>query len=453
MPILVVGYSSNLVVVSVLLSICSSFVALSLSDGMRAAATVGVRRFWLTSGSIAMGVGIWSMHFLGMLALKLPVAVFYYWPIVLLSMLLAAAASSVVLSVVSGELLTTRRLFGGGLLLGAGIAAMHYTGMAAMRSSAMEQYNPWFVTLSIIAAAALSWLALWIAFAAGKTTKYRIRLRLVGSVVMGIGIAAMHYIAMVGVRFGWSSMPVATAHTVKVDTLGEFVIAAASIVILLVALGTATIDKWRLRDLGQAHADLLQAQEALLKSQQELRELNGMLSELSVRDGLTGLYNRRHFDSVLAIEWNRAARSQKPISLLMIDVDCFKLLNDGYGHQRGDDCLREVARVLEEHPHRGYDVMARYGGEEFVLLLPDANADAAQTAAESIRSAVHALGIENRHSPVADVVTVSIGVSCENPHAGNDARDFVRKADTALYAAKRLGKNQIAMAREWKTRV
>ena len=192
----------------------------------------------------------------------------------------------------------------------------------------------------------------------------------------------------------------------------------------------------------------MQAQHALLTSQEELRKVNAMLNELSVRDGLTGLYNRRHFDAALDTELRRAARNLRPISLLMIDVDCFKALNDGYGHQRGDDCLREVARVLAEHPRRGYDVVARYGGEEFVMLLPDADSYAARAAAESIRHAVHALKIENHGSTVGNVVTVSIGVCCDSPHLYDESQRFVHQADAALYAAKRLGRNRVEIATE-----
>jgi diguanylate cyclase len=449
MQTLAIHYSFGLVIVSVLISIGASFAALSLSERVRAATTVGSCRFWLTSGSVAMGVGIWSMHYLGMLALTLPVPIFYFWPTVLLSMLLAIAASSVALSVVSREKLTARRLLGGGLLMGAGIGAMHYTGMAAMRSNAMEHYNPWIVTLSVIAATGFSWLALWIAFASRRSEQDETRMRIAASVVMGLGIAAMHYIAMVGVRFTSSTMPFSMSGTIKVDGLGESVIAVVTGLILVVAFGTATMDKWRFRDLQKAHKELMEAQEALLTSQQELRKANAMLNELSVRDALTGLYNRRHFDAALDTELRRAARNLKPISLLMIDVDCFKALNDGYGHQRGDDCLREVARVLEEHPRRGYDVVARYGGEEFALLLPEADSYAAQAAAESIRHAVHALRIENHGSTVDRVVTVSIGVCCDNPHVYDESEQFVSKADVALYAAKRLGRNRVEIATEF----
>ena len=448
MQTLAIHHTAGLVIVSVLLSIGASLAALSLSDRVRAATSVGPRRFWLTSGSVAMGVGIWSMHYLGMLALTLPVPIFYFWPAVLLSLLLAIAASSVALSVVSRETLTTRRLLGGGLMMGAGIGAMHYTGMAAMRSSAMEHYNLWIVALSVFTAAGFSWLALWIAFVSGRSKQNETRMRMAAGVVMGLGIAAMHYIAMVGVRFTLSPMQFSMSGTIKVDRLGESVIAVVTGLILLAALSTATLDKWRFQELQKAHKELMQAQHALLTSQEELRKVNAMLNELSVRDGLTGLYNRRHFDAALDTELRRAARNLRPISLLMIDVDCFKALNDGYGHQRGDDCLREVARVLAEHPRRGYDVVARYGGEEFVMLLPDADSYAARAAAESIRHAVHALKIENHGSTVGNVVTVSIGVCCDSPHIYDESQRFVHQADAALYAAKRLGRNRVEIATE-----
>jgi diguanylate cyclase (GGDEF)-like protein len=441
-------FTSSLVIVSVLISIGASYAALSLSDRVRVAITARHRRFWLTSGSVAMGVGIWSMHYLGMLALKLPVPVFYFWPTVLLSLLLAIAASSVALNLVSRERIAVRQLLIGGLLMGAGIGAMHYTGMAAMRSSAMEQYNPWIVALSVVAAAGFSWLALWIAFASRSSEQSGTKMRIAASVVMGLGIAAMHYIAMVGVRFTMSSMSFSMRGTIEVDILGEWVIIVVTALILLAALATATLDKWRFRDLQKAHTELMEAQQALLETQEELRQVNAMLNELSVRDGLTGLYNRRHFDAALETELRRAARNLKPISLLMIDLDHFKALNDGYGHQRGDDCLREVAAVLESQPRRGYDVVARYGGEEFVLLLPDADAEVARAAAESIRQAVLALQIENHGSLLGDVVTLSIGVSCRNPQPGDQSDGFVREADMALYEAKRLGRNRVEMAAE-----
>lgn len=444
MSTLVVHYNFALVVVSVLMSMGASYAALSLSDRVRAATTRGLGRLWLIGGAITMGVGIWCMHYLGMLAAELPVPVFYHWPTVLLSLLLAVAASAVTLDVVSLEILSLRHLLIGGLFMGAGIGGMHYVGMSAMRSSAMEHYNPWIVALSVVNAAGFSWLALWIAFAS-RSRRHATQVRVAASAVMGVGIASMHYLAMAGIHFSLCTAPFSTRSTIKVDLLGECVIAIMTGLVLLVGLGSSTLDERRFTKLQSANAELLAAQSALLEIQQELKQANAMLSELSVRDGLTGLFNRRHFDGALEVEFQRAARDLKSISLLMVDVDMFKALNDGYGHQRGDYCLREVARVLETHSHRGYDVVARYGGEEFVLLLPGADGSAALAIAELLCHAVFELGIENTGSTIADTLTVSIGVACHQPQLNVSPDKLIRDADQALYAAKRSGRNRVEM--------
>jgi diguanylate cyclase len=444
---LAVNYTAGLVIVSVLISMGAAYAALSLADRMREAETVWGRRSWLLGGSAAMGAGIWSMHYLGMLAVKLPVPVYYYWPTVLLSLLMAIAASTVALTVVSAENSGWSRLLSGGLLMGAGIGGMHYTGMAAMRSGAMERYNPWVVALSIVAAVGFSWMALWIAFAIRDREHHGAgMLRVAGGAVMGLGIASMHYIAMSAASFTASAMPFSMAGTVKVNVFAQAGIAVTTGLILLAALGTAALDKRRLRHLREAHSELEAAQAALLESQHQLREVNAMLSELSIRDGLTGLHNRRHFDAALGTEWRRAARKGVPLAVLMIDVDNFKALNDHYGHQRGDDCLRDIARVLEERPRRGQDVVARYGGEEFVVLLPDADENAAVMIAEIIRGAVLESAIENVGAPMYGMVTVSIGVCSRTPKIGSSPEEIVACADLALYAAKRSGKNRVELA-------
>jgi len=441
-----VHYNIGLVFLSVLIAVGASYAALSLSDRVRAAVTQGFRHMWTVAGAFSMGIGIWSMHYLGMLALDLPVPVYYHLPTLLLSLFLAIAAAKVALAVVSHENLKTRRLVIGGLLMGSGIGGMHYVGMAAMRSKAMEHYNPWIVALSVVIAVGFSCLALWIAFASRKTSTHGIRVRLAASIIMGLAISSMHYVAMTGVRFTSDTMPFSMSNTVEVGELGTSVIAVMTILTLLVALGSSVFDKWRFNQLSKVNADLIVAQSALLEVQLQLTEANAQLSELSVTDGLTGLFNRRHFDAALETEVKRASRNASPISLLMIDVDLFKTLNDGYGHQRGDDCLREVARALNGLPRRGYDVLARYGGEEFVLLLPDASYEATIAIAESIRLAVLASNIENLGSTIAKVVTVSIGICCQQSRFAYDAGDLIHRADKALYEAKRLGRNRVCVA-------
>jgi diguanylate cyclase (GGDEF)-like protein len=391
-----------------------------------------------------MGIGIWSMHYLGMLAVQLPVPVYYHWPTVLLSLGMGVAASAVTLLTIVRPNLRWRHLSGGSLLMGAGIGGMHYTGMAAMRSGAMEHYNPSIVALSVLAAIGFSWLALWTAFAV-RDSEHRGAgiLRVAGGCIMGLGIASMHYIAMSAATFTEDNMPFSMADTVRVNLLGQTGVATTTVLILLAALGTAALDKRRFLDLREANAKLEESQNALKEGQRQLQIANEMLSEMSLKDGLTGLFNRRHFDATLDAEWRRGFRTRRAISMLMIDIDSFKELNDRYGHLRGDDCLRQIGQALQQHPRRGYDLIARYGGEEFVLLLPETELDSAVNIAESIRQTVKRLGLANKGSSVDDVVTVSIGVASRIPDASENATSIVGAADSALYAAKRNGKDRV----------
>jgi len=439
MKLIAVHYSYGLIAVSVLTSMVAAYAAFSLAERMRHATSANYRRGWLLGGSVALGIGIWSMHYLGMLAVVLPVDVAYFVPTVLLSLLMAIAASAVVLSVVSAEKLGWRQLLIGGVLMGAGIGGMHYTGMAAMRSTAMHHYEPGIVVLSLLVAVGFSTLALWIGFSVRDQTRYREWLRVVGGSVMGLGIAAMHYTAMAGVRYAPDAMlSFSSAGTVQVGALGEAAVAVVAAVVLVTGRVTAALDKRRFRDLEAAQIELLETQE-------QLRETNELLSELSYRDSLTGLHNRRHFDAVFETEFRRAARSRASLSLLMIDVDHFKAFNDTYGHQHGDDCLREIAQALEHGPRRAHDCVARYGGEEFVVLLPGANTADAVKIAEKIREAVLALKIEHAGSDTAPCATVSIGVCSCKPKISGSSKEILRDADTALYVAKGMGRNRVAM--------
>jgi diguanylate cyclase (GGDEF)-like protein/PAS domain S-box-containing protein len=168
------------------------------------------------------------------------------------------------------------------------------------------------------------------------------------------------------------------------------------------------------------------------------------LKELASKDGLTGLSNRRSFDQMLMTEWARAQRTQKPLALLFVDVDHFKLFNDAHGHQTGDECLREVARVVSRHAVRPLDLASRYGGKEFALILPEMSRDDACAIAEEIRSAVFALQITHGADGAGDHVTLSVGVASHVPGEADGAPNgLLGAADQALYAAKRLGRNRV----------
>ena len=159
-------------------------------------------------------------------------------------------------------------------------------------------------------------------------------------------------------------------------------------------------------------------------------------------DGLTGVFNRRHFDERLAAESARAARNGAAMSVVLLDVDLFKRYNDRYGHQAGDDCLRRVAAALQATIRRPGDLAARYGGEEFVCLLPDTGLAGAMRVAQQLRAAVLALQIEHGDSSVAPVVTVSLGVCSQPEHGPVSAAALLGEADAQLYRAKSLGRNQ-----------
>ncbi|KAB0265608.1 sensor domain-containing diguanylate cyclase [Microvirga brassicacearum] len=174
------------------------------------------------------------------------------------------------------------------------------------------------------------------------------------------------------------------------------------------------------------------------------------LSILAATDGLTGLANRRTFDSHLESEWLRAAREDTPLSLLLIDIDCFKAFNDAYGHQAGDHCLCSVAHVLKNAVRRPGDLVARYGGEEIVVLLPVTSAKGAARVAELIRSGVETLGMPHKHGTSAGVVTISIGTATLFPASeaiSTGPKDLVAMADRALYDAKLDGRNRVAVAK------
>lgn len=182
---------------------------------------------------------------------------------------------------------------------------------------------------------------------------------------------------------------------------------------------------------------------------EQLQLANEQLIFLSVQDGLTGIANRRMFDSYMRKEWRRAMREQTNLSLIMLDVDFFKGYNDAYGHQQGDRCLVAVATALQQHVRRPADLAARYGGEEFVMVLPSTHAEGAMILAERVREAILALNIEHRASSVSPFVTVSLGVVTAVPRVGQneDGMDaFLEAADRGLYLAKHQGRNRTISA-------
>ena len=202
----------------------------------------------------------------------------------------------------------------------------------------------------------------------------------------------------------------------------------------------------RIRYHSKAYITQLERDEAfhaLEESRGKLAEANLALQKLSSLDGLTGIANRRSFDETLQKEWNRSIRGEKSIGLIMLDIDFFKLYNDHYGHQGGDDCLKRVAKGLESAIHRETDLLARYGGEEFSTVLPDTDLNGAIKVAEEMRLTIKDLRIEHAKSKVTDIVSISIGVSAVIPLQGMNQEVLIAAADQALYKAKEEGRDMV----------
>jgi diguanylate cyclase (GGDEF)-like protein len=194
---------------------------------------------------------------------------------------------------------------------------------------------------------------------------------------------------------------------------------------------------------------IIQMRTSLVVLTRKLDTANQELKRLSSMDSLTGVANRRHFDESLAREWRRAQRNQNGLGLLLCDIDHFKLYNDSYGHQAGDQCLHRVAQAIAASADRGGDLVARYGGEEFAVILPDTSPEGAVVVAERVRRSIDALAMPHTVSEQGHV-TLSIGVTFlfAGQESKNMPDDLVLQADQALYRAKELGRNRISLAHE-----
>ncbi len=426
-------------------SMLASYAAFSVAERIERTDRFWQQRLWLTAASAVLGLGMWSMHFFGALEDANPSQTVYQLRLVALCLAVAISFSWAALRLVVWRPESRLRLAGGGTLIGLGVCTMHFLGEQAQRTMVIVQVREDRMILAVIVGSLLSMTSLWVVFGERYDPANMEWLRVGGSALMGSAVTAMHLLTFHALVFAPLPSYIRARGNMRGNEVGEAALLVTFGLVLLVTLGTAAIDKRRYKELSQLHAALAASQQALVRSERELREANTQLSERSIRDGLTGLHNRRRFDEALDTEWRRSLRTQKPLALLMIDVDCFKALNDSCGHQRGDECLREIARVLEDQPRRGHDVVARFGGEEFAVLLPGSDVTGAQYIAETIRHGVEALRLEHPRSLAGEWVTVSIGVCSRIPQTGETSEEMVFQADMAMYAAKRQGRNRVLL--------
>lgn len=414
------SYTPSLVFISLLVAILASYTALNLAG--RVASARGHNAWaWMTGGAIAMGVGIWSMHFIGMLAFVLPVELGYDIPLTALSLLIAVCSSGFALWLVSQPQLTLPSLGLGALLMGSGISAMHYLGMAALRMQPGIDYDPSLFVLSLLIGVAASAAALWIAFRLRHNVPNVFLARCGAAVVMGLAVVGMHYTGMAAARFAPGSVCGALSAGLVTDGLDQLVL-VTSLAVLTIALLTSVLDA------------RLEARTALLAS--SLSRANRDLTHQALHDNLTSLPNRILLSERVDQAISNAQQNHSAFALMFMDLDGFKPVNDAYGHHIGDQLLREVAQRLRRNLHH-HDTLARIGGDEFVLLMElRETADAAAVAARLVQVIAQPLEVDGH----ALQVSASIGI-CLYPGDGRDQHELLMHADAAMYHAKASGKN------------
>ncbi|EOC1314207.1 putative bifunctional diguanylate cyclase/phosphodiesterase [Cronobacter turicensis] len=415
---LVSHYDHVLVVTSFIVAILASSTALNMA-GRVTTSSGHVARIWLVGGSVAMGIGIWAMHFIGMLAMSLPVTLSYDPLITTASLLIAIGSALFALWLVCGAELKVSRLIPGSLVLGCGIAAMHYTGMAALLVEPGIVWAWGWVAQSVVIALLASVAALWLTFRLRQDVGHVALMRAGAAIIMGIAIAGMHYTGMLAANFPGHThathMGVNTRWLALVVTLVTLAILGIS---LLVSMFDAR----------------LQARTSLLAS--SLAEANKELAQLALHDTLTRLPNRILLEDRLDQAISKADREESRFALMFMDLDGFKAVNDAYGHNTGDRLLVAVTERLKEQL-KGQFTLARIGGDEFVLL---AETDQPNDAAGLANALVHAFDTPFTIEPYEVVVTISIGIAFY-PHDGKNSRELLFNADAAMYHTKHTGRN------------
>ncbi|ATH82364.1 diguanylate cyclase/phosphodiesterase [Ectopseudomonas mendocina DLHK] len=417
---LIGSYDYSLVLLSLCVAILASYTALDLA-GRIASARGLARSLWIVGGALAMGIGIWSMHFVGMLAFSLPIPLGYDLTITLLSLGIAMLASGFALWLVSQPELPAWQLGLGALAMGTGIAAMHYIGMAALRMQPGIDYDPLLFGLSLLIAVVASGAALWIAFRLRRDTPYVRVARAGAAVIMGVAIVGMHFTGMAAANFAEGSYCAAAGSGLGSGWLASLVV-VVTLAVLAIALLTSILDA------------RLEARTALLS--QSLARANAELTELALHDGLTKLPNRLLLEDRIGQSILKVQRNGGHFALLFMDLDGFKPVNDAFGHHIGDQLLVAVAQRLRANL-RAQDSLARIGGDEFVLLAELRQADDAASVAGQVVSLLSQPFRVDEHELR---VSTSVGIAVY-PGDGSNQQELLINADAAMYHAKGLGKN------------
>jgi diguanylate cyclase (GGDEF)-like protein len=411
------SYDPWLVALSLVVAAFASYTVLDISARISLLKLKSQRQAWLLGGAMAMGVGVWSMHFIGMIAFSLPIPLGYDLRITGCSLAIAVVVSYFALSIIVGKSMSVRRLFVAGILMGVGIAGMHYTGMIAMQMEPGIVYNPLLFAASIAIAIGASIAALWIARNLSDSAQRHVIAKRIGAaLVMGIAITGMHYTGMAAAEFPLGST-CSAAHGINAQWLATTV-TLFTFAILIVTLMLSRFDARAMSLAGSVSA------------------LNGQVLRMATFDTLTDLPNRRTLTERMELAIVVANRNESMFGILFLDLDGFKMINDSLGHSVGDEVLKAFSQRLLRCV-RGGDTVARLGGDEFVVMLTDISSaeDAEKMAASMLERMRH--GVWSDGQPLQ--VVPSVGISLY-PQDGTTVEALLMNADAAMYEAKRGGR-------------
>jgi diguanylate cyclase len=413
-------YNTWVVLLSFLVAVLASYTALDLASRITAS-TGAAAGAWLLGGAFAMGMGIWSMHFIGMLAFSLPIPVSYDVGVTIASMLIAIVVSAFALFTVSRKSMSLGNLAAGGVLMGLGICSMHYTGMAAMEVQPGIRYDALLFSASVAIAIAAATAALWISFTLRSDAKRRVYARLGSAVIMGSAIAGMHYTGMAAANFAPDTICVTGAFANN-----SWMAATLAIITFLILCGTLSLSVLDAR---------MESKTARLAT--SLSQANAELQHLVLHDTLTKLPNRVLLQDRIQQTIAECRRDGTRCALLFVDLDRFKTLNDSLGHFAGDTVLRTIAdrlRAVVRHE----DTVSRMGGDEFVVLLRQVAhaSDSGAVAAKMIEAVGRPITIDEHELRIG----ASVGIAVYPDH-GDDTARLIANADAAMYHVKKTGRS------------
>lgn len=412
-----VSWDPVLIGISFVVAFIASFIALD-SAGKVAISNRRESTFWRLSGGATLGMGIWSMHFIGMLAMKMSMPINYHFSLTAFSFLIALISATLAINIaISGQTLSARRLIVATSLLSTGVVTMHYVGMVTIVEHVAIRWQFSLILLSVVIAIIASGIGLWLAFHLRQNTRRALINRLIAALVMALAIASMHYTGMGAATFTHFGH---TAH----DGLSTLELSIWVCAVTLVILGIMLV------------ISMVDSQLRTSRLADNLHQLNCQLEHQVHFDALTGLANRTQIDVCLQTCLRHSKLHQQHFALVFIDLDRFKIVNDTWGHHIGDQLLisstQRIYNCLEDTM-----TLARLGGDEFILLVPNSNREAISVLMTRIASAV-----KEPFTLFGHTIRVSLSAgSSLYPEHGSTLHELKVKADTAMYHVKQAGRN------------